>query len=154
MKVEYNDTKLRRFYAQLPMVQRTNAVRAAERRVANQAKREAMRKFIATGVKNANQVAKIIRGIAFKKKLGFRVTGGRPYQNARGNKKPVLRWFEDGTQERKTKGRGRIQYVVGSIAPVKFMAKTKEEMTPKVTEAFHEALRQSVMRIAKKNGAK
>lgn len=135
-------------------VQREKAIRAAERRVANQAKREAMRKFIATGIKNANQVAKVIRGIAFKKKLGFRVTGGRPYQNARGNKKPVLRWFEDGTQERKTKGRGRIQYAVGSIAPVKFMAKTKEEMTPKVTEAFREALRQSVMRIAKKNGAK
>lgn len=161
MKVEYDDTKLRRFYAELPMVQRANAVRAAERRLTNQAKRIAMQKFIATGIENADKIAKGIRGIAFKKKLGFCVTGGRKsgangfYTNRYGKTKPVLRWFEDGTAERNSRiHRGRGSGFKGSIAPVKFMAKTKEEMTPKVTEAFHEALRQSVMRIAKKNGAK
>lgn len=164
MKVEYDDTKLRRFYAELPMVQRANAVRAAERRLTNQARKAAKQKLIATGMKNADKVAKGIRGIVYRDVIGFRLTVGTSgrksgangfYTNRYGKTKPVLLWFEDGTAERNSRiHRGRGSGFKGSIAPVKFMAKTKDEMTPKVTEAFHEALRQSVMRIAKKNGAK
>lgn len=145
-------------------VQREKAIRAAERKLTNQARKAAKQKLIATGMKNADKVAKGIRGIVYRDAIGFRLTVGTSgrksgangfYTNRYEKTKPVLLWFEDGTAERKTRYKiGRMPSPKGSIAPVKFMAKTKEEMTPKVTEAFHEALRQSVMRIAKKNGAK
>lgn len=164
MKVEFNDIKLQRFFAEMKRVQRERAIRAAERRLTNQARKMARQKFVATGVKNAAEVAKGIRGIVYRDAIGFRLTVGTSgrksgangfYTNRYGKTKPVLLWFEDGTAERNSRiHRGRGSGFKGSIAPVKFMAKTKEEMTPKVTEAFHEALRQSVMRIAKKNGAK
>lgn len=164
MKVEFNDIKLRRFFAQMKQVQREKAIRAAVRRVSGQAKRLAVQKFIASGVENSRGIAKGIKSRPFKKTVGFSVKATGYYTSREASKqekiknkkaKAVLQWFEDGTAERNSRiHRGRGSGFKGSIAPVKFMARTKEEMTPKVTQAFHEALRLSVQSIAKKNGAK
>lgn len=126
--ITYDDSKLRKFFAAMDPKTRAKALRGGLLRTANTVRKVARANLAATGVHNADRLARGIRSRVERKTIGFAVTikskvGKRDPNNASkrigqkgmhvnryGNPKPVLGWLELGTVSRsikKTRPNGR-----------------------------------------------
>lgn len=178
--ITYDDSKLRQLFAELQPAQRVKALRGAFRKAAGKVRKAAVANLKkattpSTGapIHNAAAMAKGVRAIVFKRKAGFRVTIGSKkankngkgergmHVNRRGQKKPVLIWAELGTDMRATRGRRRSLFgrraggrPTGSMPSYGFMAKTKAQVRDSVTGDIHDAVRESVIKTARKYGCK
>lgn len=176
--ITYDDSKLRKFFAAMDPRTRAKALRGGLLRTANTVRKVARANLAATGVHNADQLARGIRSRVERKTIGFAVTikskpGKRGsgqgekgmHLNRQGLKKPVLGWLELGTVSRKTKGGNKLRtgpgrgrrYICtgerrGSMKPLRFMQKTESQTESVVTRTMHDMVRDSVVKTAKRHG--
>ena len=131
-EIYYDDSELRKMFAELSEKERRKALRGAFRRAANKVRRVALEN-LHRSIAGDKELDRGVRTIVYRRKAaGFRVTVGtkrdrkrmsgqkkrtRKQENARGyytsrkrrdkagvTGKPVLIWAEDGTAQRYTKG--------------------------------------------------
>ena len=114
--ITYDDSKLRKFFAEMDPRTRAIALRGGLYRVANTLRKAACNNLMATGVHNADKLCRLIRSrveretigfaVTIKSKVGQRGTGKGEkgmHFNRQGKKKPVLGWLELGADPRKVK---------------------------------------------------
>lgn len=174
--ITYDDSKLRRFFAQMDPRTRAKALRGGLLRTANTVRKVARTNLMATGVHNAEQLCRGIRSRVERKTIGFAVTikakpGKRGsgegekgmHVNRQGLKRPVLGWLELGTLSRKLRsgsargvGKGHRKATAGErrgrLKPLRFMQKTEAQTEAVITRTMHDMVRDSVMKTAKRNG--
>jgi len=128
---EYDDSQLRRLFAELDEKQRVKALRGAFRSQARIFRKAAIATLRSkqnksgTTFHSSEALEKGVRQIVYKKTLGFRVTVGtqvrikktsqgkkRTYigfhSTSRGKDLPILIWAEEGTEERRWKNRKAV----------------------------------------------
>lgn len=118
--ITYDDSKLRRFFAQMDPRTRAKALRGGLLRTANTVRKVARTNLMATGVHDAEKLCRGIRSRVERKAIGFAVSikakAGRRgtdqgekgmHLNRQGLKKPVLGWLELGTVSRTIKSKVR-----------------------------------------------
>ena len=167
----YDDTNLRRLFAEMDVKVRLKALKSAFRREANQVKKTAIGN-LRNSIRCDRDMESGVRSVVYKKTAGFRVTigtkkatkdGGKDYgfhKNRQGLKKPILIWAESGTEQRHTKTstkiykRARSGHNTGRMKRYGFMSKTLSDVKNEVTNDIHNQLIDSVTRIAKKYGCK
>ncbi len=180
-----DDEKLFKLFEALDPKQRKKAIKGALTRAGSKLRKAAVENLMTvvpkTGkgkqksspLKAGKEMAKGIRRVNYKDKIGFRVTIGTKkrkkgskgpdygyYTNSRGLTKPVLIWAEGGTDKRDTKTgsswrgsrRKRRGHYTGRMPRYGFMEKTKTEMAPKVEAMLKEEINLNIQRIAKKYG--
>lgn len=158
MAEQYDDSQLRKLFAEMTPSQRAKALRGAFRREAADVRKTALANF-RSRVKHARQrPTKFVRATVFKRGLGFSVTV-RP---KRGRNAPLEElhavWLEEGTTTRRTKTatkvwtRKRKSHSTGKVKPRKFMRDTRVQVKDRVTENLKTELRNSVIKTAKKYG--
>jgi len=175
MAFSYDDSDLRRLFAEMEPKQRLKALKGGFRREANQVRKKAVNNLRSSGIRTDRDLESGIRAIVFKRQAGFRVTigtkkagknGGKAYgfhTNRRGEQKPVLIWAEGGTDERKTKSnsgrhtrrfvyRLRAGHKTGRMRRYGFMKQTRDEVATNVTDNLRNEIIQSVEKVAKKYG--
>lgn len=168
--IVYDDTQLRKMFAELDEKNRLKALRGAFRREANNVRKAAVGNLQGSGIRNGRTLGKGIRAIVFRNKAGFRVTIGTKrankngkgergfHKNRQGLKKPVLLWAEMGTNARRTKTqtkvftRSRKGHNTGRMKSYAFMRKTRDTEAPKVENRLRDEITKSVIRTAKKYG--
>ncbi len=173
-----DDDKLVKLFQALDPKQRKKAIKSALTRAAAQVRKQAVKNLKSALPESGKDLAKGIRRVSYKNKIGFRVTIGTKkkkkgsriesvmhsddvyHTNRRGLAKPILIWAEGGTKSRHTKTesswrgsrRKRKGHPTGSMPRYGFMEKTKEEMLPKVDAMLKQEINLSIQRIAKKYG--
>lgn len=174
--ITYDDSKLRKFFAEMDPRTRAKALRSGLLRTANTVRKAARANLMATGVHNARQLCRGIRSRVGRKTVGFAVTiratpgrggtgrGARGmHLNRQGLRKPVLGWLELGTAARRLRlgsargaGKGRRRVSAGErrgrLRPLGFMQKTRAQTRATVTRTMHDMVRDSVIKTAKQNG--
>lgn len=124
--LEYDDSQLRRLFAEMDEKQRAKAMKSAFRTTAGRLKLAAQQ-HVKSSIRSDKDLLRGVRALVFKQKLGFRVTVGTVIKRAKNrmgwvgvagfhktrqylknpnkySEKPVLIWAEDGTKERRLKG--------------------------------------------------
>lgn len=168
-----DDEKLFKLFEALDPKQRKKAIKGALTRAGSKLRKAAVENLKSKLPKAGKEMAKGIRRVNYKDKIGFRVTIGTKkrkkgskgpdygyYTNSRGLTKPVLIWAEGGTDKRDTKTgsswrgsrRKRRGHYTGRMPRYGFMEKTKTEMAPKVEAMLKEEINLNIQRIAKKYG--
>lgn len=160
----YDDKNLQRLYGELDEKHRLKALRGAFRKEANRVRKEAIKNLRGSGIRTDKDLEKGVRSVVPRKRLGFGVTVGTKgskkkgvtagvHTNRRGLKKPILIWAEDGTKQRKTKGRkDRKGHSTGRMKRYGFMAKTRAAVVGKVEAELREEVANYVIKTAKKYG--
>lgn len=172
MQLQYDDTNLRKLFAELEPKQRRKALKGAFRKSAGRVRKVAVSKVRASGLNNADQLSKGVRSIVFKRDAGFRVTVASRkankkgkgesgmHQNRKGLKKPILIWAEGGTNLRRTKSRTRIfrrarkGHSTGRMRPYRFMEKTMRQVENTIPDELRNDIAESIQKVAKKYGCK
>jgi hypothetical protein len=175
MPIEYDDSNLRQLFAELEPKRRTQALKGAFRREANQVRKTAINNLRSSGIKSSKDLEKGVRAVVFKRAAGFRVTIGTKragsngkgeagyHINRQGLKKPILIWAESGTEERQTKpkqgtrrraSRQRAQHSTGHMKRYGFMAQTLNDVKDTVTQNIHEMVIDNVQKVSEKYGCK
>ena len=123
-KIYYDDSELRKMFAELSEKERRKALRGAFRRAANKVRRVALEN-LHKSIAGDKELDRGVRTIVYRRKAaGFRVTvgtkrasrktgkGERGFYTSRKRRgkpgvsgKPVLLWAEDGTAQRFTRGK-------------------------------------------------
>lgn len=173
--LKYDDTQLRRLFADMEPDKRLKALKGGFRRVSNHVRKVALNNLRGKGINHADELGCGIRAIVFKRKAGFRVTIGSKKANKQGKgergmhlnrqglKKPVLIWAEQGTKRRDAKSRVRVKgpkgwfytrYNRGLMPRYKFMEETRIQTEANTTEMLHTEVKKSITRVAKKYGCK
>lgn len=160
--VDYDDSNLQRLFEELEPKRRLQALKGAYRKEAGKVRKMAVNNLRSTGVHTSKGLEKGVRALVFKKKVGFRVTVGERYANKNGKgeagfhtnrqglKKPVLRWMDTGTKDRRTKKGARR----GRMKRYGFIAKTTDDVRDTVTGDLRGEIVNSILRVAKKYGCK
>lgn len=170
--IAYDDRKLQQLFAELEPRRRLQAIKGGFRRETNKVRKVAVNN-LRNSVQSNKDLEKGVRSIVFKRKAGFRVTVGTKragkngkgeagfYTNRQGLKKPVLIWVEDGTKERKTKGKGgkralrkRPARRTGRMKRYGFMTWALNSVRDTVTSDIHDMVAENVSKIAKKYGCR
>lgn len=177
MPIEYDDSNLRQLFAELEPKRRTQALKGAFRREANQVRKTAVNNLRSGGINSIKDLEKGVRAVVFKRAAGFRITIGTKkagksgkgeagyHTNRQGLKKPILIWAETGTADRKTKSNGgrhtrmwtrrkRSGHSTGRMRRYGFMAQTLSDVRGTVTQELHEMVIDNVQKVAKKYGCK
>jgi len=142
------------------------AVRKGYRKASNEALRIARQRLTTSGLKvrgNRSDWEKGVRAYIYSRGGGFMVTvKGRKtpersmHTNARGKKKPILMWAEDGTKARKRrlsmKQSGKRTASTGHMRPYHIVEDTAPAMFRKVEEVLLPELEKSVYQTAAKVG--
>lgn len=182
--IEYDDSKFRALIAEFDEKQRKRMLRGSMRGMGNVFKSIAKRKFLsaASGLNKAEEISTGIRVCVWKRKAGFRVTIGPKtsrkrnrtgeemggdkctlgsHRNRKGKLKPILMWVETGGSNRKTQrtvgslfGKRRKSHSTGTFQKHPFMEEAQREFCDKGPAMYKEKLKQSIIRTAKKYGAK
>lgn len=173
--IRYDDSNLRKLFADMEPSQRKKALKGAFRREANRIRKVAVNNLRATGINHAQELSRGIRAVVFKRDAGFRVTAASRKSNKQGKgergmhknryglKKPVLAWAETGTRWRmvkstrahKVKIKGRWVTVGkhrGFMRRYGFIKQTKAQVEGTVTESLRKEIADSVIKTAKKYG--
>lgn len=166
--IDCDDTNLQKLFESLEPKRRRLALRGAFLKAASFVREKAVSNLRETGIHTSKGLERGVRREMLKKKLGFRVTIGTPkrhkrgfyqdtaaiHKNKRGLEKPILPWVELGTDERYTKSefRKRKGHYTGKMKEYGFMAKTKNQVSAKVTEELHNAIIDNIKNTAKKYG--
>lgn len=168
---DYDDSQLQHLFAEMDVKQRMRTMRGAFRREANNVRKTAINN-LRSSLNSNRDLEKGIRAIVFKQKAGFRVTVGTKRANKQGKgergfhvnrfgqKKPVLIWAEDGTNDRFTKNgtkwgkRQRSSHWTGRMRRYAFMETTQDQVEGQVTEDLHKEVSDNIIKQAKKYGCK
>lgn len=174
--MSYDDSNLRKLFAAMSPENRRKALKGAFRRTATYVRKAAESNLRSSGIANAGELRRGIWQMVFRREAGFRVSvaskrvnkdgkGGRGmHLNRRGLSKPVLRWAETGTGERRTKnrkkakvrGKRRWKFAAGAgrgkMPRYGFMSATKSQVEDGVTQMLRREVTDSVKKIAKKYG--
>lgn len=160
MELKYDDSELRKLFADMEPTERQKALKNAFKREANNVRKAAIKFLRQSPTKKGSlhvtkEMEKGVKAKTFRKAAGFSVT----ISTKRGKGKPLDIWFNQGSKNRKTKGRkgssrSRKSHSTGSIMTSDFMNKAKQETEGSVTDALHEEIRKKFTQIAKKHGCK
>lgn len=172
--MKYDDTNLRKLYADLDPKGRKKVIKSACRKVGNEIRKVAINNLRCSGLRHADEMTGGVRVVVFRREAGVRVTvasrrankktgkGERGmHLNRRGLKKPVLAWAEAGTKRRKTKeatryfipgGGWRAGQDRGAMRRYGFIAKTKTQIEHTAGPRIKEEVANQVTIIAKKYG--
>lgn len=170
--IAYDDRNLQQLFAELEPRRRLQAIKGGFRREAGKVRKAAVNN-LRNSVQSNKDLEKGVRAIVFKRKAGFRVTVGTKragkngkgeagfHTNRQGLKKPVLIWVEDGTKERKTRGKRGIRALrkrparrTGRMRRYGFMTLTLDSVRDAVTSDIHDMVAENVSKIAKKYGCR
>lgn len=173
MTSSYDDTNLRRLFAELDPRGRRKAFKAAFRRTGAQVRKVAQRNVRGSGLHNAGRLARCVRSIVLKRDAGFRVTvagrrGKKPksmHRNMRGLLRPVLQWAENGTKMRRTLlpkkrrngnrrrlGRSRGNLNRGRMPRYGIISRTRAQTQSRVTGMLQKEIDLQVKTIARRYG--
>lgn len=164
----YDDTNLRRLFAELAPAKRYKALRRGFLRQAKKVRGAVIKNILASGVNHASELARGARSVVYsKKKTGFRVTVGESRRGKHGKgfyyskqldrNIPLLRWMDTGTKPRSTKGRGifmRGRRFTGSLPRYGFIEKARAEVGSSVERELKDEIVKSVKEVSKKYGCK
>lgn len=175
MPSSYDDSRLRRFYAELAPRERRRALRGAFRRCGAMVRKVAQANLRATGLSHADRMGRALRTVVFRRVAGFRVSaawrkasrsgkGERGmHVNRYGLSKPVLAWAETGTDVRRVKRKGSGRFLIGGrwrragrergrMKRYGYLAKTERQVEGQVTERLRQEVVSHVEKLAKKHG--
>ena len=159
-ELNFDDYNLVRMWQEMSERQRVESMRGAFRREAAKVRRVVMDKVRTSGIHNAAQLAKCVRGVTYKRTAGFRVTLGESrgkgyYRNRRGQERPLLRWFDTGTRDRSTRQRlGRRPHPTGEIKAYHFIEDALNEVRDKVPEELKQEFILNTLKTARKYGCR
>lgn len=163
--LEYDDTNLRKLFAELQPKRRKQALKGGARRTAAKVRRTAVTNLRASMNSNS-RLEKGVRIVVFKRVVGFSVTI-RPGKSNRGyylsshrrdgRYLPVLKWAETGTRDRFRRGkrsflRHRRGGSTGRMPELGFMETTRSHMSGEITASMRSEIETSIRRIAQKYG--
>ena len=174
----YDDKRLTALFEQLDAKARRKSLRGAMSAAARELRKDAVANLRQSGLKSNRHVEKGIRAVAYRDKLGFRVTVGtkkhkvdysgldaaQKKTKAHQEKDAIVPlWAEGGTGKRRTtrsrrfsgfrlksRGRGRS---TGRMPAYRFMEKTRQTSAPKMETTVKGKIVEYVEKTAKKNGA-
>lgn len=166
MTIDYDDSQLRKMWADLEPKRRNIAMRGAFRAEARRVKKVVEANIRAEGIHTNRTLLKGVRALPFRHKGGFRVTVGedrkrrkgyyKSERNRNGREVPVLMWMDTGTSMRTTRGKGflkkRGRANRGKLKAYGFMVKTREQISDSVTGNLQNEIIKSVQKTAKKYG--
>lgn len=169
--LSYDDSRLRRLFAEFEPKQRRKVFRDAFRRTGNKVRKVARRNLRGTKLHNAAKMTRNVRLVVFKRDAGFRVTAAglkfkrnTMHRNRRGKERPVLQWAEPGTSPRysgKQRGRpGRRRRETlsssrryrGRMPRYGFIEKTRMQVEGTIGAELQKEINLQVDAIAKKYG--
>lgn len=173
--IAYDDSNLRRLFAEMEPKRRLQAIKGGFRKAANKVRKTAINNLRSSGIRTDRDLERGIRAIVFKRTAGFRVTIGTKkagrngkgeagfHKNRQGLSKPILIWAEEGTQQRRTKAkqgsrlradRKRSAHSTGRMRRYGFMAQTLSSTRETVAAEIHDLVTENIETVAKKYGCR
>lgn len=159
MAEQYDDSQLRKLFAEMTPKQRAKALRGAFRREAASVRKAAVANLRSRVKHPTQRPAKFVRASVFKRGLGFSVTVRPKKAGGRIDPKELHAvWLEEGTVMRRTKTatkvwtRKRKAHNTGKVKSRKFMRDTRVQVKGRVTENLKDEIANSVIKTAKKYG--
>jgi len=160
---QYTGTEWRELAKQLSKRQLRTAMKRGYTAASKKAIKIAQSSLTSSGPKvqgNSSDWARGIRNYNYSKGGGFKVTvkprGKKGFHtNRHGKQKPILMWAEDGTKERKTRGKGFFK--TGSLKRGKmpkygFLEKAEAQMYQEVESSLLPSVEKAVQKAAAKAG--
>lgn len=169
--VNYDDSQLQQMFAELTEKERARALRSAVLKGGNAVKRAAVG-VLRSKIHSSTSLERGVKVLAFKQKVGFRVTIGTP----KGSRKPkrtttttdiktgkkrtskpaedrsyILRIFEASSETERKHKSGKSS---GILKQIKFMEAGRDMANGQVNEEIQREFRLNIQRIAQKHGCK
>lgn len=156
----YDLSRLEGLFRELEPKRQFQALRGGIWKTGREFRKKAVGNF-RKSVKTDRELEKQVRLEVYRKKaVGFRVTVGD--RRKKGGRKPIARWSETGTAERRRKWRRKRRRKLfggkggrtGRMRSYGFMEATKRQESAKVAETLRSNIIKNVERIVKKYGNK
>lgn len=164
----YDDSRLRAMFSELDPKARRKTLKGAMRRTAGTVVKAA-RGFLSDEIDADRDVLKGIRGVVYKKTLGFRVTVGTKKaaksdrRTAQQKRKGIVPLWMQGTDDRWRGSRSKFAKAArrisgtrkgytGSLSHRTFMERTRDSELPKAERTMKEMIISSIEKTARKYG--